>query len=386
MLFVVLSGATLADDIKLDYSGFVRIVGGYLDEKYANYEGYHNQFSLTEDSLVGLQAELEFTDKLSVTAQLLGHSGDDRDSGVEWFYVTYEPIEKLQIKLGRMRTPFFSLSDVIDVGFAYPYVMPPQQVYNGFLFDQYDGVNLAYDTDIHNFRLRLETYIGQFDGDSTVADDTAATEVRDMFGLIGKLGYDNLELRVAYFTGDIDVEVASLNGLSAILNQQGFYKTAATLNTKGRPDVYQYSLAYDGLRYFAKAEFTQIKATFFTAPETKSHYFTAGINLSPVTLHITKAMSSVEYSVPVSEIPLGVHPSLDFLAQSYQTLYSSLPRDDLNSLSAGIRWDVKYDLALKAEVTKLDGDAGERAFFEITDTAQFDRNAVLYMFALEWVF
>ena len=51
-----------------------------------------------------------------------------------------------------------------------------------------------------------------------------------------------------------------------------------------------------------------------------------------------------------------------------------------------IQFDTSYtNVALKAEVSFLDGKEGKTSFF-VVDDQRFDRNATLYQVALEWVF
>ena len=82
----------------------------------------------------------------SVTAQGLFRSDSTTvsgESGLEWLYLTYTPTTNLQIKIGKLRTPFFTMSDFSDVGFAYPWINPPQQVYDTYLFKTFNELFLS---------------------------------------------------------------------------------------------------------------------------------------------------------------------------------------------------------------------------------------------------
>ena len=68
---------------KVHFSGFARLVGGYLDDKHAIYQGYDDSIGFGEHSLFALQTDVDFSAKLSFTAQLLAHSSSTRDSGLE---------------------------------------------------------------------------------------------------------------------------------------------------------------------------------------------------------------------------------------------------------------------------------------------------------------
>lgn len=373
-------------DTEFQYSGFARLVGGYLNDKDAKYEGYENSFSAAEDSLLGLQGEALFTDTLSATIQLLAHSGDDRDSGVEWLYLTYAPTHELQIKAGQLRTPFFNLSDVLDVGFAYPYITPPQQVYSSFLFDRYRGISVSYNTTADAIRIGLETSWGTYNDDFIRIGEKVPTRVDEMYAVVVKIGYDNIELRSAYIIGDPQVDIPELSQLSNALSQYGFNESAKSLSTEGQVKVFQAGITYDNLRYFARAEIIQTRSDFLVAPDLRSHYLTVGLYQPPFTFHLTAAQSDTTYQSARNTIPTGIDPGLDFLSQSYNTAYASLPADNLRSTSIGARWDLQHNLAIKSEITWLHGEQGTRSFFQIEDPAAFDRKATLMSIAVEWVF
>ena len=72
---------------KLQLSGFARVILGYLDDENAEYVGYDNSISANQQSLLGLQAEYLFNDEWSVTGQVVGFTGDQRNSGLEWLYI-----------------------------------------------------------------------------------------------------------------------------------------------------------------------------------------------------------------------------------------------------------------------------------------------------------
>jgi hypothetical protein len=59
---------------RFEFSGFARVIGGYLDESDATFEGYDNSLSVSNQSLFAVQGDFAFTETLSVSAQLLAHS------------------------------------------------------------------------------------------------------------------------------------------------------------------------------------------------------------------------------------------------------------------------------------------------------------------------
>ncbi|MDN4501923.1 hypothetical protein QX776_05895 [Alteromonadaceae bacterium BrNp21-10] len=374
------------NDTLIDFSGFSRVVAGVLDDENASYEGYDNSISLGQKSLLAVQVEGHLTDSWSLTTQLLAHSSNEQDSGIEWLYSTYQATDSWQLKLGKLRTPFFNYSDVLDIGYAYPWISPPQQVYNGFLFDSYEGASANYDLVTNSFSANVEIFWGKFEDEITVGDETVEAEVNQFRGLILNIQHNNLKLRMSNHKGNVVVALPEINGFAGALNQAGYPSMAQHLETKGDVKVFQLSLYYDALDYFVKSEIVQIKSPILVFPETNSYYISAGYIFYPFTVHATFASSHSSYTSVVSTIPSGLDPQLDTLAAGFDALYDNLGRDNLNSVTLGLRWDFRHGMALKADITHLKGDDNERSFFTISNPTAFDYKANLLQVAWEWVF
>ena len=54
-------------DDNLQFSGFARVVVGYLDDAQADYLNYDNSISIDNESLIGLQADYKIIDYLAIT-------------------------------------------------------------------------------------------------------------------------------------------------------------------------------------------------------------------------------------------------------------------------------------------------------------------------------
>ena len=382
VILAFLNFSIYASTPEYELSGFARVVAGYLDEEATEHEGYKDSISFSQDSLLGLQGELLFNDKLSATIQLLGHTSDIRDSGVEWLYLTYQPSQEVLIKLGKMRSPLLNLTDVLDVGFAYPYVLPPSQVYVSFLFSTYEGVSFSYRKSLNDFRINLELYTGIYDIDAKTEflEEPVPIKSSDLYAITGELGYKSVSLRTAYITGNFDIGSEPLSKLNSALQQLGFLDGASTIKTYGPANAFQASLAYEDLDYFAYLEHINTSFNYMVPLDYKAIYLTGGINLPPFTVYSSLAKSKAVYASPQNSIPLGIDPILDQLSQSYNAVFADLYIPDNTSITFGGRWDVEYNLALKAEAVRVNPKSNT-SFSEINDNS-----FMLYTVALEWVF
>jgi len=272
------------------------------------------------------------------------------------------------------------------VGYSYPWISLPQQVYNGYLFDSYEGVSASYELVSSNFSASIEAFYGVLNDDLTIGDRTIAADIKKFQGLIFSVQHNNFKLRMSTHKGNVSVDLPDLNQFARFLTQASYLREAESLETSGKVEVNQLSVNYDDLDYFIKSEFVQIKSPILVFPETFSYYLSAGYIISPLTFHATYASNTADYGKLNSSIPSGLAPQIDALAQGYTSIFESLDRVDLDSLSVGVRWDFRPGMAFKADITHLRGKSGQRSFFAITQPADFDYRANLLLVALEWVF
>lgn len=370
---------------KLKFSGFTRIVMGYLDEKNAKYLNYGNSISINNESLIGLQIDYQIADKLALTSQFIGHTGEQRDSGIEWLYLTYTPAKNLKFKLGRQRTPFLNYSDVIDVGYAYPWATLPQQTYPRHFFSTFDGLMANYEIAQKEFVINIEGYWGYFEDKVVAAERTMEAKTTNFSGLITHINYKNWTFRGSYHQGRTSVKLNELTQFSAILAQYGFNESAESLATEGLTEVFQLSANYENIDYFVRAELNRIQADIIFVPDSDGYFLSTGYNYFPFSSYVSYSKNKTKYDQPASDIPFGVNDQINGLAYGYQAIFNQLPIDSSKAFTIGTRWDLKAGLALKGEVSLIKGKGNDRAYFTINDPS-FDRKAMLYLIALECVF
>ena len=378
---------------RVRFSGFAHLVGGYLDDGGAIYQGYDNAISFGQHSLFALQTDVALIETLSFTTQLLAHASATRDSGVEWAYLTWRPSKRWRFKAGKMRTPFYLHSDTIDVSYTYPWIIPPQQVYTPYVPNDFTGLSAAYQFNIGAFDLEAKAYWGNFEGAITVEDEFPVdAEADNLWGLILEAWRGNLHLRASWHRAGADFKLPRTARFAALLRRFGFNSSADSLDTKTDVTYAQAGVSYETLDYFLKAEYTRLRKTdSFAFPQYDSYYLSGGYTFHPFNLPITAHATFASFRTqggrrPVEEIPRGVSPRLDFLRGAYIRAFNSVLDDDLQSLSVGLRWDVNLAVALKAEWVRLRADREQRGFFTIDPTADFDRKANLFLLGLEWVF
>lgn len=121
----------------LQFDGFLTTgVSWHDDENKNRYigslgdRGIQNDASFETDTRFGLQISSDIAENMSVTAQLLGTGTNGNfDAIVEWAYAEYEVADWLSIRSGKIKQPVYLVNDYVEVGYAYPWIRPPVEVY-----------------------------------------------------------------------------------------------------------------------------------------------------------------------------------------------------------------------------------------------------------------
>ena len=362
----VLAAGAGAAEVRLN--GFASVVGGMtIDEgdardrftgapEDATYsadlvtEGvYDDDLSFKPDSNYGLQISADLGDGLRVVGQLTGNGGEDFETTVSWAYVSYDLDENWTLQAGRQRLPLFFYSDFIDVGYAYHWIRPPQDLAAASV-DTFEGLNVAYSGagDVWDWRWNL--YGGAA---SEEIGGAGNVEGEDMIGSVLKIGNDWLQLRASILFLDVVAEALPLSsgGVPQATDEDPegfeFYGVAAHMNWGDT---------------FVVTEYTASEFDNALGPdggvagndEESGWYVSAGIRQGRLTPHITYG----ERTTTLQQT--GVSGSFDQQVE-YWTL--------------GLRWDFHPSAAAKIEyLTRSDesdsfvknsfgvfgqGDAGE---------------------------
>ena len=184
---------------KINVSGFVSIRGGQIDDEDIIYlSTMDDSWSFSEESVVGLQVDSAISDQLAVSLQIKAASAE---AGVEleWGYLEYAFEPDLKLRAGRLRAPGFMLSEFLDVGYAYPWVQVPTEVYGWLPFSRYEGMDLRYWSSIGGVDFRLNPYIGTTTNQQLAMGNLEfADQSSEFAGLDVQMTYDIFTVRAGY--------------------------------------------------------------------------------------------------------------------------------------------------------------------------------------------
>lgn len=223
-----ISSSALASDIEIQ--GFASLVAGAVVEgdrsvpltansdvncpcvvtDWSNngiYEG--SSWTTKPDTKAGIQLPYKATDNLSFIAQAITRGVEPKPE-LSWAFLDYQLNDAWSVSLGRKRLPMYYYSEFQDVGFAYPWITPPGELY-GWETTNYNGASVRYKGNINSVRVQASIFGGSEDVDKnpyfeTWWPDQLDSEWRDILGAEAEFSRDWWTLRFVYVQSDVLVD------------------------------------------------------------------------------------------------------------------------------------------------------------------------------------
>ena len=332
------------------------------DRDLRSYAGYTtSDLTFDPDSLVGVQASVQANDKASVTVQLVSRGAEEWNTEVDWAYVRYQFTDELAGRVGRIRVPFYLYSDFITVGYAYPWITPPSEVYS-IPFSNVNGADVVFQHALGSVDMLLQGYVGSekftFRQPSPLAGNEG--ETRNQFGLISEFSWRAFKFRYAYHAADVygDTTGTPLATLVTGLNAFGQTETADNFSyDRKNVDFHDMAVQYDNGSLVLIAENIILSGhDEAPTPVNKGYFAMAGYRFGTVMPMVTWSSRNDEESDltsdldPVSSIPAPQYAAVYAAAIGAQ---KSLVVDT-EQVTVGVRWDFTDGMAFKAEVIDLE--------------------------------
>ena len=124
--------------------------------------GVTEDLTFETDTRFGLQISSDVSENMSVVAQLLGRGTiSNFDAIIEWAYMDYEFADWVSLRAGKIKQPVYLVNDYVEVGYAYPWIRPPVEVYylNNPL-NTVNGAELLLSFPVGPGTLSFQPYIG----------------------------------------------------------------------------------------------------------------------------------------------------------------------------------------------------------------------------------
>ena len=164
------------------------------------------------DTMIGLQYDFTVNDATAIYFQFKAEGAQDFEPAVEWLYLSHDINDSLMLRAGRLRLPAFLMSEYVEVGYSYPWVRPPVEVYSTLPFSNYDGFSLWHQIPAFKGVLQTQFYYGTVDFETSF--DHSHITIQQAYGMTLEWSKTDLTIQASYSTGKLntdDDEVAALN-------------------------------------------------------------------------------------------------------------------------------------------------------------------------------
>src|SRR5690606_24252090 len=194
----------------LNINGFINVTGGVLSNDKISLDGYDDNPSFDQGTLMGLQMSKKVNNSTSATVQLVSRGSEDYKTEASCAYITYALNNDTDIRAGRLRTPFFYYSDFLEVGYAFNWVRPPSSVYRLDGLSSITGVDITHRFHIGNVDGSVQVYTGRYNDDFALSGDVYEVELRNTLGAVFSLNQGNFGARLSYHQADLSFDANSL--------------------------------------------------------------------------------------------------------------------------------------------------------------------------------
>ena len=319
------AGATYADKQLLPNSNAVS-----QDGSIENTPGF------TSDSRLGVQISAKVNSDVSVTGQLLAKAREDNSNvKADWAFVTYRLNDPVSVRAGKIKFPTFLISDYYEVGYAYPWIRPPQEVYSLNPISTLNGVDVLARFRFSDMTLLLQPYYGVSRGATTVAPQEALPALGQPAGSIYSVGFTADELHGINMSLGSDTFTARVGFLQTRVNASslGVFHDTAKFSSAGVTMDWRNIVLYSEV---AKREIDG--SANFAFPNQKATYATLGYRFVKwLQLYTTARLSNNDNPKTLLGVPLK---------QTSKTL--------------GLRYEVGSGAAPKFEAQKITPEKGTR--------------------------
>ncbi len=330
LVFCCFSAVAQADDLRIN--GFLTVGAGQTDsdefDSTGGVAGYSDEFSINEDTTLGLQFTQPINKKFTLNAQLLGTQGKSRyDLEASWVFFSFDATDELSFQGGRIRIPYFMYSQFVDVSYAYPWIRPPKAF--DLPFSEIDGLTAYYSKPLDVFDVSVEAYMGELE----VYDNPMGSfHLKDISGVV--LTANTLDLTLRASTHLMTFQIDSIGGFDVGIDPEPSSFT-------------ELGFIYDNGKIFSFVEATlrrqpdELKQTGIFS-DVNTYIATLGYRIEKIMPHVTYDLSdNQDIEEEATSIILGVRWDLEpSTAAKFQYQMEALDRDgnetEANLISASI--------------------------------------------------
>jgi hypothetical protein len=278
----------------------------------------------------GIQFNARISDQAEAVLQLLSRAGDDFDVEAQWAYIAYDAQPNLKLRAGRLVLPFYLHSQYLNVGYAYPWIDLPTEIYGAIPIDTMEGIDATWSFNTGTINHALNLFWGSM---RVEVGEGLLFEVNNQHGVNLRSSMGNVSTWLGFTSSKVSLDLSDALG---------------GLDNYNLDDSYAHYLSagiqYDNGSLLLMAETSELKisapAGWF--PTQPAGYVMAGYRVGKLMPHLTWAYMNARGVGKINDpLPFGIAEELfgDYA-------------DRQKSWTLGARYDVTAGLAVKAEASR----------------------------------
>lgn len=350
-----------------DINGFATLAVTHESEddivfRPSYYQRLRDKTSLLTDSVVGIQANWQINDDFDIFIQgiLRDQFEHTIDDVTQLAFIRYRTNRNFSLLAGRINTNLYMLSDYRYASHAQLWARPPLAVYSqAETAESVDGFGVNFARDMFDGYANLRAVFGHND----TRDANSIVRIDDMLSISAKWTNFDLSLFASFTKGNVSVvENTELDLLADSFSAvpRAIWPEANTISKfLGTPSVsssYQsIGIKYEKDIFVLQSELSRYRIDWLLASDTISGYFSAGYKFANVTPYLLFGFVEAQDN----EVNVDLPPLSEFVDQvtlnalqplaDAATNVAEAGRFSYFSVSAGMRWDVTGNTAVKLQ-------------------------------------
>lgn len=389
-------GAALATESSLTLRGFATLGVARSSSDQAEFvrdlsqpRGISDSWSARIDSVLGAQANWQAGPQVELVGQVVTRYRYDQQRNPElmWAFAKWEPDPRLALRVGRIGADFMMLADSRLVGYSFLTVRPSADFFGPLFFSHFDGADAKLTLPLGEGLVRGKIFAGATEEKTSGTPgiwNTTGSPVRG-FVLEYQAGPWLFRVNQAQirFAKDINFDPlpASLRAAGNFFSVPEALVAADALTTRNTSTRFEsVGVVYDQGPLQVQAMLNTIHHETGVFQNSQAGYLLAGYRIGETT-----PFAGVSWwrsrAKPYST---GLPAAFDVLNAPFATIMGASAAKQ-TTYTFGTRWDVRQNVALKAQWDAIRGSAASRFPFQQSQAGWNGKTDVLSL-ALDFVF
>ncbi len=186
-VMALLALARSAGAMDITWGGYLNATGAVSDSATPYLSAEIDDRGSFGDTGFGINLGMDLGGDLQLAAQLATHPGHDNVE-LDWAFASYRLSESLGLSVGQLKYPGNLVSEYVDVGYLYPWIRPPQEIYShtevsaAMTLEAFRGARLLYSGFAGEMEYDLQFYAGAAEEETMNHDQLIGMVATATFG------------------------------------------------------------------------------------------------------------------------------------------------------------------------------------------------------------